>query len=129
MGYIYVAQPYSHPEPDVRYMRMEQAALFVGAALKEGYHPYAPIVHNHQVAEMYDFPTEIDFWWDFDEAMLAGASELWVLTMDGWQDSVGVKREVEWWFQAKSIYAKYCRTVNWQRFQMHREIVLEEFTR
>jgi hypothetical protein len=40
-------------------------------------------------------PSDWLFWSRYDTAMLSGASELWVYTMDGWENSKGVSAEIE----------------------------------
>jgi len=40
-------------------------------------------------------PPEFKFWETYNLAMLSAAKELWVLKLDGWQDSKGVMAEID----------------------------------
>ena len=94
-GYIYLASPYSHPDPKVkeeRYLKvLEETANF----LRVGITVYSPIVHCHRLHFGYDLPGDWEFWGKHDFTMLAAAEFLYVLMLDGWKESVGVNAEVE----------------------------------
>ena len=93
MGYIYLASPYSHSDPEVRTKRFLAAEAFVANRLREGTTIYSPVVFCHEIACRYHLPPDIDFWWQHNVPMLEVARELWILTLDGWQDSRGIARE------------------------------------
>lgn len=44
---------------------------------------------------MGDLPTDFEFWRQYDKAIISRCSELWVLTLPGWSESVGVAAEIE----------------------------------
>lgn len=94
MSFIYLASPYSSPDEVVRQQRFELAAAFTAEQLRRGVNIYSPIVHNHDLAVRYDLPKEFDFWQRHNYALLAKASELWVLTLAGYDKSRGVTAEV-----------------------------------
>ena len=94
-NYVYLASPYSDPNRSVMDDRFEQAALFTSQQLELGVTVYSPIVHNHPLAK-YGLNRDWEFWRPHDLIMLSKASELWVLTLDGWKQSVGVSEEIEW---------------------------------
>ena len=94
-GYMYLASPYSHPDPFVREYRYLRAMQAMSRLLKEGIHVYAPIVHCHELAKVVDMPRTADFWRDYNFTMLRCAESLGVLMMDGWKESKGMAEEIE----------------------------------
>lgn len=92
---IYLASPYSHHDPLVmrtRFLLVEQeTALY----LNKGIHIYSPIVHCHELAHKYSLPKDFAFWMNYNLDMLRRADALWVLVIDGWQDSRGVRTEIQ----------------------------------
>lgn len=95
MSFIYLASPYTDPDKAVRQLRFEQAAEFTARQLRDGVNIYSPIVHNHELAVRYELPKEFDFWQKHNYALLAKASELWVLAIPGYDRSRGVMAEIE----------------------------------
>jgi hypothetical protein len=100
VGYIYLAQGYSHEDDDVREARYELGMRAVAAMLHNGFAVYAPVVHNHPVATRYNLPMDFEWWRKADLALLSGASELWVLDETDWQTSKGFAEEHKWWLLA-----------------------------
>jgi Domain of unknown function (DUF1937) len=90
---IYLASPYSHPDPAVREARFRAACQSVVALLRAGKVVFAPIVHCHPLVE-YGLPTAWDFWEPIDRTYLERCDEVTVLTLPCWEDSVGVRAEV-----------------------------------
>jgi hypothetical protein len=75
--------------------RARQAALFTANFLRIRVNIYSPIVHCHALAIEHDLPKDFQFWQDYNFSILAKASQLWVLTLDGWDVSKGVLAEIE----------------------------------
>ena len=93
-GYMYLASPYSHPDPFIREFRYLAAMRELTRLLKDGVHVYSPIVHCHELAKIADMPRAADFWERYNFTMLAAAEQLWVLMIDGWQESKGIAGEI-----------------------------------
>lgn len=91
---IYLASPYSHPDPQVRQYRYEQVLEATRLLMEQGHHIWAPIVYTHQLAEA-GMATDWAYWRQLDEAMLVRCQELWVLLLDGWVASDGVQAEIQ----------------------------------
>jgi hypothetical protein len=87
---IYLASPYSHPDPAVREQRFQAACRAVADLICSGQAVFSPIVHSHRLG----LPTDWAFWEPFDQAHLVRCDELAVLTLPGWEDSVGVAAEI-----------------------------------
>ena len=90
---IYLASPYSDPSPAVRDARHTQAVEVTRQLIEREIVVFSPIVYSHQMAS--ELGGDFESWRKFDFAMLDLAEELWVLTLDGWKESVGVAAEIE----------------------------------
>ena len=93
MSYIYLASPYSSPEPFVQEERYLKACRATHYLLAQKIWVFSPIVHCHELAKMVDLPKDATFWKDYNFAMLAGASKLIILRIEGWEASAGVRAE------------------------------------
>ena len=94
-GYMYLASPYSHPDPFVRESRYLWTMKEMTMMLKEGVAVYSPIVHCHELAKIADLPRTADFWRTYNFIMLGAAETVGMLMLPGWEDSVGMKEECE----------------------------------
>lgn len=95
MSFIYVASPYSHPEESVRQARYEAVSAFTAMYIERGFVVYSPIVHNHLLARRLPaLGLSFSDWSRHNFGILAKASELWVLTIPGYESSLGVQSEV-----------------------------------
>lgn len=92
---VYLAVPYSHPDPAVRRQRFEQVNVVAGRLMRDGVHVFSPISHTHPIAEACDLPKGFDFWRHYDMAFLLTCCKVIVLMLDGWRESVGVAAEIE----------------------------------
>ena len=95
---IYLASPYSHPDPDVRNARFVDVCRAAGRLMLASCDPvFSPIAHGHSVAEHAEGIDAMDaeFWMRQCVGMLRLADILYVLKLDGWQESRGVREELE----------------------------------
>jgi hypothetical protein len=92
---IYVASPYSDPDPLVREARFEAACHLVSFLCRDGYKPYSPIVHFHPVAIRFDLPLDAAYWQETNFEMLHKAERVVVYQIAGWDTSIGVLAEIE----------------------------------
>lgn len=90
---VYLASPYSHPDPLVRVSRFKQAANIAMRLTKQGFAVYSPILASHALTDL-GMPQSWDFWKPVDERLLGVCDTLYVAMIDGWQDSVGVTAEI-----------------------------------
>lgn len=95
MTKIYLASPYSDPDPAIREHRFSMICEKAGELMNEGYIVYSPIAHSHPIACQCELPTDWNFWEKFDRAFIEWADEVWVYMLPGWIDSRGVKAEIK----------------------------------
>ena len=91
---IYLASPYSDPDPAVKAQRFDVACEAAAALMRQGHMVFSPIAHTHPIAR-FDLPGGWHFWAAYDRAFIQWCDELWVLTLPGWDASVGVTAEIE----------------------------------
>jgi nucleoside 2-deoxyribosyltransferase len=93
---VYIASPYSHPDPKVKEQRYEQACKAAAWYMDLGFQVFCPIAHSHPIETigMGSIRNEA-FWLHQDFAILRHCDRLVVLTIDGWRESQGVAREIE----------------------------------
>lgn len=92
---LYLASPYSHDEASVREYRYRAACRATATLLQFGEHVFSPIVHSHPLVE-FGLPNNWEFWSKVDREHIERCDALYILTMPGWSESNGVKRETEW---------------------------------
>lgn len=91
---VYLASPYSDPDEKVRQERFEVVCK-AAAALVQAHDVYlfVPIAHSHPLAVHGGLSGAWEFWEGYDKAFLDKADAIWVLMLEGWQDSTGVTAE------------------------------------
>lgn len=94
-GIVYLASPYSHPNPIVQRQRFHDVCLAAAALMRKGHIIYSPIAHCHPIATFGRLDTDAVSWRRHNFAFLAVASEFWVLELDGWEDSEGIAAEIQ----------------------------------
>lgn len=93
MKKIYLATPYSHPDPDVRIERFESVNKVAADLMNEGHLVFSPISHTHPIALAGDLPKGWEFWKEYDRTFIEWCDEVHILMLDGWEDSKGVTGE------------------------------------
>jgi len=91
---IYVASPYSHELFSVRFERFRQVSLFTAWLLKQNIPAYSPIAHTFPCAMFGDMEHGFADYEFYDKHMISLSTEMYLLCLDGWDKSVGVKAEV-----------------------------------
>lgn len=93
---IYLASPYSDPDPLVREQRYLAACKATAALMRDGELVFSPIAHSHHVADYLpsDVRMDFDFWQRQDREVLRHCDRLAVLLLEGWDKSKGVTAEI-----------------------------------
>lgn len=95
--YFYISNPYNGTD-EQKEMRAEMAARVCGLLLKRGVFAWSPIVHNHAMMKTFNqFTLEERQTWmlEFDFSLLKASCGMVVLTIEGWEQSFGVGKEIE----------------------------------
>ena len=93
---IYLASPYSHKHFLIRKMRFDDVCQRAADLMQDGHVVFSPIAHSHPISQWLDNPNDSDFYLKQDLALLPFFDEMWVLTLDGWRESKGIAREIEY---------------------------------
>ena len=92
---IYLASPYSHEDPYIRSKRYHQALEATAYYLKQGLTIFSPIAYAHNI-HVTHFPFhDSEGWLRLDLAFLPHCKLLYILMLDGWEESKGIKREID----------------------------------
>ena len=89
---IYLAAPFSHPDPEVSRRRLEEVNGYAAQLLSRGRLAFSPLSHGAQL-DSPDIPDSV--WYQLGLRIMEGCDELWMLALDGWEDSEGVRMELE----------------------------------
>ena len=95
---IYLGCPYTHSDPKVREERFEKATRAAAHLIEKGHIVYSPITMTHPIDLV--LAAEGDtlgsaYWVAFDQAFMECCAEMLVLKLDGWEQSSGIQREME----------------------------------
>ena len=91
---LYLALPYSDPDPETRRVRFKLANEMAAKLLEQGYNVFSPISHSHLVSLYMENSNDSDFWCDNSLEWLRVCDEMVVYRLPGWRESKGVKREI-----------------------------------
>ena len=90
---IYLAAPYTSSDPAVCEARFEAACRAAAELIRQGNRVFSPISHSHAICR-YGLPLNWEFWQRIDLEFLSQCSEVAVLKLPGWAQSVGVQAEI-----------------------------------
>ena len=90
---IYLASPYTHPDPAVVEQRFEAVCRMAADLIRQGKTVFSPIAHSHSICR-YGLPGDWQFWKQHDREYLSACDEVVVLKLEGWQESHGVQAEI-----------------------------------
>jgi hypothetical protein len=103
-GIIYLAAPYTHPDPAVRLWRYEMVTAAAAALAAQGLVVFSPLTMTHPMDLLLADNGETlgsDYWITFDTSFMGICSEMRVLQLDGWSESSGIQRELAF-FKARN---------------------------
>jgi len=90
----YLAVPYTDPDPEVMRSRFELANRTAAKYMKQGIFIFSPISHSHPIAQ-YGLPLDWEYWQHYDREIMSICDELWIVMANGWEQSKGIKAEIE----------------------------------
>ena len=89
---IYLAAPFSHTDPEVSRRRLEEVNRYAVLLLSRGSLAFSPLSHGAPL-DSPDIPDSV--WYELGLRIMEGCDELWLLALDGWEDSEGVRMELD----------------------------------
>jgi len=93
---IYLASPYTDPDPKVMQMRYEMVCEACAGLANKKRVVFSPVAHWHPIAIKYDLPRDYKFWEIQNYGVISCCFRFYVLTLNGWDTSIGIKYEVEY---------------------------------
>jgi hypothetical protein len=104
------------------YIRYKRVTKVAAHWLTQGYNIFSPITHSHPIGRMVpDRLNTHSMWLGLDFAWIDCCDELWVLMQDGWRQSYGVSKEIEYALE-KGMPVRYVAENNYMYLdynQMH----------
>ena len=91
---IFVISPYTHDDSDIVRNRVDHAEMYLASLTMAGYVAYSTIAAMEHLTKKFDLPTDYAYWKEHCHKMISCAKEVYVLCLDGWEDSVGVQDEL-----------------------------------
>ena len=93
----YVACPYSSPvvnAGEIKLARFRAVTLASAMLAKiKGWNPFSPITHSHPMHADAGLEGDWEFWKKIDTEYLQCSCRMVIVTLDGWEESVGVTAE------------------------------------
>lgn len=105
---IYLASPYSHPNPEVKRLRFEAVSKAAAFYMEKGHIIFSPIAMTHPMSLYGNLTGDWAFWKHFDSTFLSHCIAMWILKLTGWDESVGIKGEIEF-CGANDILVQYIK--------------------
>ncbi len=96
-GYVYLAAPYSEGDKTddlTREKRYWQITAMAAELMKSNIYTYSPITCGHPMSQV-GLKRDFKWWLDFDFTFIRDANAVFVIEMEGWQRSPGVKAEIK----------------------------------
>lgn len=91
----YLAVPYTHEDPEIMRERFLKVNIVAAHLIRDGEIVFSPISHCHPMAEVLDLPRDWQYWDKFDRAYMECCYKLYVLMLDGWEESKGTQAEIK----------------------------------
>lgn len=92
---IYIASPYTHADTAVQAYRFEAVCQLVADLTLKGNVVISPIIHSHPLfVRRPEIGGQWDQWIALDTDLITGSEEIWVFTLEGWEQSKGVQAEI-----------------------------------
>ena len=100
--WIYLASPYTHKDRNIEIARWSRVSAICAQIFATGeFYPYSPIAHSFCLVQEgnkhfgLNLNGDFNLWKAYDHAFMTKCDELWILQLDGWIESKGIKSETE----------------------------------
>lgn len=92
----YLASPYTSELEGIPQARYDACVEAVARLQARGDMVFSPIVHSHPPAVRHGLPTDFGYWQHMNRVFISRMDQFWVLNLNGWRHSAGVKGEAEY---------------------------------
>lgn len=114
MSIIYLACPYTDGTPEIRLARFNAVTHVAAQLIEQKRIVFSPLTMTHPIDLVLNEDGATlgsDYWVSFDEAFMEFCTEIYVLTLPGWEKSRGVKREIAF-LRAEELTRYFCLLKN-----------------
>lgn len=111
---IYVASPYSSPDPMMKEARYKTVLEFTAFYMAGGAQMLSPIVYGHEMSVRHDLPGDARYWERFNYNLFKACGSVIVLCIPAWGRSQGVAMEIKWAKEA-GVQVMYDHDPRWTR--------------
>ena len=91
---LYIACPYSHPDPEIREHRYRMSCMAASKLFQAGIVAFNPLANSVPAVEFGGIDLAHSDWMAIDLPILRRSDELLILGLDNWTKSEGVKSEM-----------------------------------
>jgi hypothetical protein len=91
---VFVVLPYKHKNPAVVKERVEMAERYCALLMRRGFFPLCTASFGHHIIQTAKIPDTQEFWQGYCREMIRICGQIHVLALDGWEDSTGLKDEL-----------------------------------
>ena len=91
----YLGLQYTDSDPLMENWRADISDRIAADLFVHGKIIFAPVSTWHHTARKYDLPGTFEYWAELDEEFIKISKKLLIITLPGWEDSVGVTGEIE----------------------------------
>lgn len=95
---IVLSSPYSSSDKEVVKNRVKETGEYVVSLMKQGKTVVSPTLYGLSVIDysQQNLPTSFQFWEKYCKDIIMASNEVFVANIEGWQESNGVKGEIEY---------------------------------
>lgn len=91
---IFVAIPYNGTTEEKEH-RLKILSIYCISLFKDNQSPISPLLMGLMMVKEGNLPTDSETWKIYSETLLKGCDELHILMVNGWENSIGIKYEIE----------------------------------
>jgi len=95
---IYLACPYSDPDPKIRIQRFNAVNKVAGELMRDKevvFSPISQVPFMHPIPQEKNLPKNFEYWENMRKIYLNYSYKIIVITLDGWEKSIGVQAEIK----------------------------------
>ena len=94
---LYLSSPFSHSSPIIKVKRYESMLDIMAFLLDSNLMVVSPLMLNVPLTGRLNRKgTDWQDWREYDLFLLSRSDELWILTLEGWEESKGVRAEIKY---------------------------------